>query len=143
MPFSNEEEELIFKLGPGTPSGELFRRYWLPVETSSNLGGGRGRVVPSAKNPIPIKVLGEYLVLYRDATGQPGLLAEHCSHRGTSLRYGRVEDDGLRCIYHGWMYDREGNCLDMPAEPPDRKFRESVKHPAYPCIEVGGLIFAY
>lgn len=143
MPFSNEEEEAIFKLGPGTPSGELFRRYWLPVETSSNLGGGRGPVVPSAKNPLPLKVLGEYLVLYRDATGQPGLVAEHCSHRGASLRYGRVEDEGLRCIYHGWMYDREGKCLDMPAEPPDRKFRETVRHPAYPCVEVGGLIFAY
>ena len=113
MPFSNEEEA-IFKLGPGTPSGELFRRYWLPVETSANLGGGRGPVVPSAKNPLPLKVLGEYLVLYRDATGQPGLLAEHCSHRGTSLRYGRVEDNGLRCLYHGWLYDIEGKLVGAP-----------------------------
>jgi phenylpropionate dioxygenase-like ring-hydroxylating dioxygenase large terminal subunit len=143
MPLNNQEELEMFRLGPGTPSGELFRRYWLPVETSANLGGGRGRVVPDATNPVAVKVLGEYLVLYRDATGKPGLLAEHCSHRGVSLRHGRVEDDGLRCLYHGWKYDRDGHCLDMPAEPPDARFRSSVKHPSYPCVEVGGLIFAY
>ena len=88
-------------------------------------------------------MLGENLVLFRDATGKPGLLEEHCSHRGTSLVYGRVEDEGLRCLYHGWLYDRDGNCLDMPCEPPGRRFRNSVKHPSYPCVEVGGLIFAY
>ena len=142
MPFKNEEGDLIFRLGPGTPSGELFRRYWLPVETSANLDGGRGHVVPSAKNPVKLKVLGESLVLFRDASGKPGLLADHCSHRGASLSYGRVEDNGLRCLYHGWLYDRDGNCLEMPAETNDR-FRESVKHPSYPCVEVGGLIFAY
>ena len=142
MAFRNEEEDELFKMGPGTPSGELFRRYWLPVETSANLGGGRGPVTPSAKNPVRLKVLDETLVLFRDATGKPGLLEEHCTHRGTSLAYGRVENDGLRCLYHGWKYDREGNCLDMPAETNDR-FRASVKHPAYPCVEVGGLIFAY
>src|SRR6266511_4617540 len=85
MPITNEREELLFKVGPGTPSGEVLRRYWLPVETSANLGGGRGNIEPSAKNPIRVKVLGEHLVLYRDATGRAGLLAEHCSHRGTSL----------------------------------------------------------
>ncbi|MEX2599669.1 MAG: Rieske 2Fe-2S domain-containing protein, partial [Dehalococcoidia bacterium] len=141
--FRNEEEEQLFQMGPGTPSGEVFRRYWLPVETSTNLAGGKGPVTPHKNNPLPIKVLGENLVLFRDSTGKPGLVAEHCSHRGASLRYGRVEDDGLRCIYHGWKYDRAGNCLDMPAEPAGRKFIETVKHPSYPCIEVGGLIFAY
>jgi 5,5'-dehydrodivanillate O-demethylase oxygenase subunit len=143
MAIRNETQEILFKVGPGTPSGEVFRRYWLPVETSANLGGGRGNIEPSAKNPIRIKVLGEHLVLYRDITGRPGLLAEHCTHRGTSLYYGRVEEDGLRCLYHGWKYDREGNCLETPAEPPDSNFRMTIKHPSYPCIELGGLIFAY
>ena len=143
MPLNNKEMDEVLKLGPGTSSGEVFRRYWLPVETSANLDGGKGSVRPSAKNPVRVKALGENLVLFRDATGKPGLLEEHCSHRGTSLVYGRVEDDGLRCLYHGWLYDREGNCLDMPCEPPGRRFRNSVKHPSYPCVEVGGLIFAY
>ena len=143
MAIRNATQEALFKIGPGTPSGEVFRRYWLPVETSANLGGGRGPVAPSAKNPIKVKVLGENLVLYRDSSGKPGLLAEHCSHRGTSLYYGRVEDDGLRCLYHGWKYDREGHCLETPAEPPESNFRLTVQHPAYPCVERSGLIFAY
>ena len=130
MPFDNDAMSAIFALGRGSPSGEVFRRYWLPVETSANLDGGRGPVQPSAKNPVRLKVLGERLVLFRDATGRPGLLEDHCSHRGASLAYGRVEDDGIRCIYHGWLYDRDGNCLDMPAEPPERRFRSSVQHPS-------------
>ncbi|MSQ24286.1 MAG: hypothetical protein EXR58_07035 [Chloroflexi bacterium] len=143
MAIRNAQQELLFRVGPGTPSGEVLRRYWLPVETSANLSGGRGPVQPSAKNPVSVKVLGENLVLFRDGSGKPGLLAEHCSHRGTSLCYGRVEEDGLRCMYHGWKYDREGNCIETPAEPPDSNFRLTVKHPAYPCVEIGGLIFAY
>src|SRR5487761_1283690 len=139
---STEEEEALVRVGPGTPSGEVFRRYWLPVEGSANLGMGRG-AFSGARNPIRVRVLGEDLVLFRDASGRPGLLAEHCSHRGTSLYYGRVEADGLRCLYHGWGYDREGNVLDMPGEPPDSNFKNTVKHPAYPCMEVAGLIFAY
>ncbi len=142
MPLSNVAEEELVRVGPGTPSGEVFRRYWLPVECSANLGGGRGAFAGS-NNPIRVQVLGEHLVLFRDASGKPGLLGEHCSHRGTSLYYGRVEDDGLRCLYHGWLYDRNGSCLDTPAEPPDSYFKLTVKHPSYPCVEVGGLIFAY
>jgi nitrite reductase/ring-hydroxylating ferredoxin subunit len=88
-------------------------------------------------------MLGEHLVLYRDASGKPGLLGEHCSHRGTSLYYGRVEEDGLRCLYHGWKYDWDGTCLETPAEPPESNFKLTVKHPSYPCVEIGGLIFAY
>jgi len=143
MAWSAEEAAEIAHIGPGTPSGEVFRRYWLPVETSANLGGGRGGAFSGAQNPLRIRILGEDLVLYRDGSGKPGLLAEHCSHRGTSLYYGRVEDDGLRCLYHGWKYDRKGACLDTPAEPPDSNFRYTVRHPAYPCVEVAGLIFAY
>jgi len=142
MPFRNEEEEELIRIGPGTPSGEVFRRYWLPVEASANLGGGRGGFTGS-NNPLRIKVLGEDLVLFRTADGKPGLMAEHCSHRGTSLYYGRVEDDCIRCLYHGWAYDRDGNCVDTPGEPPDSNFKLTIKHPAYPCVEAGGLIFAY
>jgi phthalate 4,5-dioxygenase len=140
---SNAQMENLCRVGPGTPSGEVFRRYWLPVETSANLGGGRGGVYPATNNPIRVKVLGEHLVLFRDASGKPGLVEEHCSHRGTSLFYGRVEEDGLRCLYHGWKYDQEGHCLETPAEPPDSNFKLTVRHPAYPCVEIGGLIFAY
>ncbi|HZT09110.1 MAG TPA: Rieske 2Fe-2S domain-containing protein [Chloroflexota bacterium] len=140
---NNREEELLARVGPGTPSGEVFRRYWLPVEVSANLGGGPGPAFSGSSNPLRLTVLGEQLVLFRDGSGKPGLVAEHCSHRGTSLYYGRVEDEGLRCLYHGWLYDREGRCLDTPAEPPESSFKHTVRHPAYPCREVGGLIFAY
>jgi phenylpropionate dioxygenase-like ring-hydroxylating dioxygenase large terminal subunit len=142
--FDNREEELLTRVGPGTPSGEVFRRYWIPVEVSANLVAGRiGEAYNSAKNPLRLRVLGEDLVLYRDSSGQPGLLAEHCSHRGTSLVYGRVEGDAIRCIYHGWAYDRDGHCVDTPCEPPDSNLKRTIRHPAYPCVEVGGLIFAY
>ncbi|MEA2641356.1 MAG: hypothetical protein QOF51_2750 [Chloroflexota bacterium] len=137
MALINKEEEELIRVGPGTPSGEVFRRYWLPVECSANLGRG------IANNPVRVTMLGEHLVLFRDSSGKPGLVGEHCSHRGTSLYYGRVEDDGLRCLYHGWKYDREGRCLETPAEPPDSSFKLTVRHPAYPCVEAGGLIFTY
>ncbi|HEX6511529.1 MAG TPA: Rieske 2Fe-2S domain-containing protein, partial [Chloroflexota bacterium] len=150
--LKNAKEEELARVGPGTPSGEVFRRYWLPVEVSANLGGRRqpsnlqavGMNFQGARNPIRVSALGEQLVLFRDASGRPKLLGEHCSHRGTSLFYGRVEDECLRCLYHGWAYDGEGNVTEMPAEPPgNERFRRSIKHPAYPCIEAGGLIFAY
>ncbi len=140
---SNEEEELLSRVGPGTPSGEVFRRYWLPIEVAVNLGGGRGPSYSGTNNPLRTTILGEHLVLFRDGSGKPGLVEEHCSHRGTSLYHGRVEEDGLRCMYHGWKYDRSGQCIDTPAEPPDSNFKHTVRHPAYPCREVGGLIFAY
>ena len=140
--MDNATEAALARVGPGTPSGEVFRRYWLPVETSANLGGGRGSFL-GTNNPLRIKVLGEDLVLFRDGSGRPALLAEHCSHRGASLYFGRVEENCLRCLYHGWAYDREGNVLETPAEPPESNFKQTVKHPAYPCLEVGGLIFAY
>ncbi|MEA2642953.1 MAG: hypothetical protein QOF51_4347 [Chloroflexota bacterium] len=137
MVFRNEEEEELIRVGPGTPSGEVFRRYWLPVECSANLGRGL------ANNPVRVTMLGEHLVLFRDSSGKPGLLGEHCSHRGTSLYYGRVEDNGLRCLYHGWLYARDGSCLETPAEPPESFFKMTVKHTSYPCVEIGGLIFTY
>jgi phthalate 4,5-dioxygenase len=93
--------------------------------------------------PVPIRLLGEDLVLYRDADGQPGLLGQHCSHRGADLSYGRLEDGGLRCLYHGWLFDRHGRCLEQPGEPAGSSFHERIRHLAYPCLEQAGVIFAY
>lgn len=123
----------IPRIGPGTPAGEWFRRYWVAVGTTKELYD-----IPQA-----VKVLGEDLVLFRDESGKIGLLGEHCPHRGASLEYGDIEDGGLRCPYHGWLFDVHGQCLEMPAEPKDSKFCQKVKHLSYPVRELGGLIFAY
>ena len=120
-------------VGPGTPAGELLRRYWQPVGLSSELGD----------LPTPVRVLGEDLVLFRDGRGRAGLLDAHCCHRGTSLEYGRLEREGVRCCYHGWLFDVEGRCLDMPCEPEDSTYTTKVRQPWYPCREYGGLVFAY
>ena len=120
-------------VGPGTPAGEWFRRYWLAVGTTCEL-----QDIPQA-----VRILGEDLVLFRDPEGKMGLLGLHCPHRGTSLEYGDTEDGGIRCPYHGWLFDVYGQCLEMPAEPKDSKFPSKVKHLSYPVRELGGLIFAY
>jgi phenylpropionate dioxygenase-like ring-hydroxylating dioxygenase large terminal subunit len=120
-------------VGPGTPAGEWFRRYWLAVGTTCEL-----QDIPQA-----LRILGEDLVLFRDPEGKIGLLGLHCPHRGTSLEYGDIEDGGIRCPYHGWLFDVHGQCLEMPAEPKDSKFPDKVKHLSYPVRELGGLIFAY
>lgn len=105
-----EQNELLTRVGPGTPAGELLRRYWHPVAIASDL---------SAENPTKfVRILGEELVLFRTPKGEAGLLEDRCSHRGASLCYGRVEDRGIACAYHGWLYDIRGNCLETPAEPP-------------------------
>jgi phenylpropionate dioxygenase-like ring-hydroxylating dioxygenase large terminal subunit len=120
-------------VGPGTLCGDWFRRYWVVVGTAQELYD-----IPRA-----VKVLGEDLVLFRDQFGKVGLLGEHCPHRGASLEYGDIEDGGLRCPYHGWLFNVEGQCLEMPAEPKDSKFCQKVKHLSYPVKELGGLLFAY
>ncbi|HEX2928810.1 MAG TPA: aromatic ring-hydroxylating dioxygenase subunit alpha [Candidatus Binatia bacterium] len=120
-------------VGRGTPAGEWFRRYWLVVGTTRELHD-----IPQA-----VKVLGEDLVLFRDQAGQIGLIGKHCPHRGSSLEYGDIEGGGIRCPYHGWLFDIRGRCLDMPAEPKESKFPEKVKHLSYPVREQGGFIFAY
>jgi phthalate 4,5-dioxygenase len=120
-------------VGPGTPAGEWFRKYWLAVGTTEDLFD-----LPQAVN-----VLGEELVLFRDESGKLGLLGLHCPHRGTSLEYGDIEDGGIRCPYHGWLFNIGGQCLEMPAEPKDSKFPQKVRHLSYPVREQGGLIFAY
>jgi phenylpropionate dioxygenase-like ring-hydroxylating dioxygenase large terminal subunit len=132
---TKEENELLTRTGPGTPGGAFMRRYWHPVALSSEL--------PPDAAPIARRILGEDLVLFRDDAGRPGLLGLLCSHRCADLSYGRVEDGGLRCLYHGWLFDVAGRVLEMPAEPPESSYKDKVRHTAYPCIEKGGLIFSY
>ena len=132
--LTREENELLTRVGPGTPCGNLFRRYWHPVAAASEL--------TEEKPKKRVKILGEELVLYRDGKGGYGLVAEHCSHRRTSLYYGFVEDGCIRCAYHGWMYDKEGRCVEQPFEP-NPHFKESIHHTAYPVEKLAGLLFAY
>jgi phenylpropionate dioxygenase-like ring-hydroxylating dioxygenase large terminal subunit len=133
--LSREDNELITRTGPDTPGGRLFRHYWHPVALS--------RELPLKAPPKPVRLLGEDLVLFRTKLGVAGLMDLHCPHRGTDLSYGRVEDDGLRCLYHGWKMGLDGRCLDQPGEPKGSNFKNKVRHVAYPCREAGGLIFAY
>ncbi len=119
-------------VGPGTPCGELMRRYWQPIALSANV----------TMRPQNVRVLGEDLVLFRDGKGRPGLLTPRCAHRGTSLYYGKVDENGIRCCYHGWQYDVEGRCVDQPCEP-DGGRKDLVRQPWYPVEERYGLVFAY
>ncbi|MGN6735854.1 MAG: Rieske 2Fe-2S domain-containing protein [Candidatus Binatia bacterium] len=132
--LSQEENDLITQTGPGTPGGDFLRRYWHPVALSEELP-------PDA--PLSVKIMSEDLVLFRDAHGRLGLLGLHCAHRRADLSYGRIENGGLRCLYHGWLYDRHGRCLEQPCEPPEKRFCEKVHQTAYPCEEYAGIIFAY
>src|SRR5581483_5873963 len=125
--LSQEENDLLTRTGPGTPGGNFLRRYWQPVALSEEL--------PANGAPLPVRIMSEDLVLYRDDQGQLGLLGLHCSHRRADLSYGRVENGGLRCLYHGWLFDRRGNCPEQPCEPVGKRFCEKVHHPAYPCRE--------
>jgi phthalate 4,5-dioxygenase len=134
--FSREENEFLTRVGPGTPIGTLMRRYWIPALLSEEI------LLPDCA-PVRVRLLGEDLVAFRDSNGRVGLLDEHCSHRGTSLFFGRNEECGLRCIYHGWKYDVEGNVLETPAEPADSDFKKKIHHTAYPCKEVAGIVFTY
>src|SRR5207302_2251786 len=133
--MNEAENELLTRTGPGTPCGEMMRRYWQPAALSAEL--------PPGGPPLPVQVLGEELVLFRDERGRVGLLGLHCAHRGADLSYGRLEDGGLRCLYHGWLYDVAGRCLEQPGEPAGSTFCERVRQPAYPTEERGGVIFAY
>src|SRR5438105_2697591 len=128
-----EEDRELTHVGPGTPCGEYLRRFWHPVGLSADL----------QDLPRAIRILGEDLVLFRSGEGQVGLLQPHCSHRGTSLEYGTVERQGLRCCYHGWMYAPDGRILDTPGEPAESNHKDRFVHGAYPTREYKGLIFAY
>ncbi len=133
--LTQEENDTLTRVGAGTPAGQLLRRYWHVVAATGEL--------TAAKPKKRVKILGEELVLYRDKSGNYGLVAEKCSHRGVSLYYGFVEPDGIRCPYHGWKYDACGKCIDQPFENPEAGFKEKIQHPAYPVEQLGGLLFAY
>jgi phenylpropionate dioxygenase-like ring-hydroxylating dioxygenase large terminal subunit len=132
MPSKLNDSDLCH-VGAGTPAGEMFRRYWLAVSRAEDV----------RDIPVGLKILGEELVLFKDGAGKLGLIGLHCSHRGTSLEYGDIEEQGIRCPYHGWLYDVNGNCIDQPLEPSGSNFCQKVKHPSYPVRELGGLVFAY
>jgi len=133
--LTKEENELITRVGPGTPAGELLRRYWLPVAMAPEL---------SEEHPTRfVRLLGEDLVLFLDKSGNVGLIQDHCAHRGASMLYGRVEERGISCAYHGWLYDTAGNCLETPAEPAGSMFHLTVKMRAYPVQTFIGMYWAY
>jgi phenylpropionate dioxygenase-like ring-hydroxylating dioxygenase large terminal subunit len=130
-----EENELLTKTGPGTAMGALLRRYWIPVVQSGELEAG-GRVKR-------VRLLSEPLIVFRGKSGRPGLIGEFCPHRGASFFFGRVEEAGMSCAYHGWKFGADGRCLEMPSEPPESSFAAKVRHVAYPCEERGGVIWTY
>ena len=130
-----EENVFLTQVSRGTPCGELLRRYWHPVAAAGEL---------TEEKPIKaVKILNEELVVYRDTQGRYGLVGEHCPHRLASLAYGRVDDEGIRCPYHGWKFNHTGKCLEQPPEPRDSNFKDRIKHVAYPVQYLGGLIYAY
>src|SRR5215203_6850857 len=134
--LNREENELLTRVGPGTPMGELMRQYWQPVLFSSEIPDIDGA-------PLRVRHLAENLLAFRDSTGAIGLVDNHCPHRGASLFFGRNEESGLRCVYHGWKFDTFGACVDMPNEPPESNFRSKVKVTAYPLVELNGIVWTY
>src|SRR5512145_3357077 len=134
--LSWEDNELLCRVGPGTPMGDLMRQYWVPAALSSELPARDGA-------PLRVRLLGEDLIAFRASSGGVGLIRNSCPHRGASLFYGRNEGEGLRCVYHGWKFDVTGRCVDMPNEPPESNFCSKVRAIAYPCVERHGVIWAY
>jgi hypothetical protein len=133
--LSAELNDRITLTGPKAPAGALMRRYWQPAALVDELAGNR---------PIKaVRLMGEDLVLFRDERGRYGLVGRSCPHRGTDLAYGRLEDGGLRCAFHGWLFDVDGKCLQTPAEPDDSNLCGQLRHKAYPVIERSGILFAY
>jgi 5,5'-dehydrodivanillate O-demethylase len=133
--LTEDGNERLTRVGPGTPAGELFRRYWLPCAVAAEL--------TDAQPTKFVRLLGEDLMLFRDKSGNVGLLGDHCAHRGASLLYGRVEERGIACAYHGWLYDTSGSCLETPAEPAGSMFNLTIKLKAYPVRRLVGLYWAY
>ena len=131
--LTKEQNDLLTRTGPGTPCGKLMRSYWQPIAASQEM--------PSGGDPLPIRILSEDLVLFRDDQDRLGLIQRNCPHRGTDLSYGRVENGGIRCLYHGWLFDKDGKCLEQPAEK--RQFCDSIKMKSYPVQEKGGAIWCY
>jgi phenylpropionate dioxygenase-like ring-hydroxylating dioxygenase large terminal subunit len=134
--LSHEENELITRVGPDTPLGTTMRRYWLPALLSREIGE------PDCP-PVRVRLLGEPLVAFRDTEGRIGLMDEFCPHRRVSLYFGRNEECGLRCVYHGWKFDVNGACVDMMNEPADLTFKDKIRIQTYPTVDMGGIIWAY
>src|ERR671936_1589277 len=134
--LSRTENELLTRVGPGTPMGNLLRCFWQPFALASE--------VPAPdSDPVRVRLLGEDLIAFRDTNGKVGLIQHNCPHRGASLFFGRNEEQGLRCVYHGWKFAADGTCVDMPNEPAESDFKHKVKAVAYPCVERNGLIWTY
>ena len=131
-----EQNDLLTQTGPGTPGGRLFRSYWIPALLSSELP-------ENDCPPVRVKLLSERMVAFRDSEGRLGLIDEFCAHRGVSLWFGRNEERGLRCPYHGWKYDVTGQCLEVPSEPVESGFCKRIKLKSYPLIERGGVLWTY
>ena len=134
--LKKEQNDLLTQTGPDTPMGELFRRYWLPALLSRELPE------PDCA-PVRLKLLSEELVAFRDTDGRLGVIDEFCAHRGVSLWFGRNEEGGLRCPYHGWKYDVNGQCVDLPSEPAESEYCKRIKLKAYSLVERGGVIWIY
>lgn len=130
-----EQNDFITRVGPDAPAGKLLRRYWQPVALAEELNG--------VKPMKAVRLLGQDMVLFRDDKGQLGLLDRDCPHRGADLAYGRIEDGGIRCAFHGWLFNIKGECLETPAEPANSKFHTTIQQGAYPVVERSGIIFAY
>ena len=134
--LSERDNNLFTKVGPGTPMGELIRRFWIP-------GLLEEEVPESDSPPVRLRLLGEDLVAFRDTNNQVGVLDNYCPHRRASLFFGRNEECGLRCVYHGWKFDVNGDCIDMPSEPAESNFKDKVKTKAYAAVIRGGVIWVY
>ena len=134
MVITQEQNELLMKTGRGTPCGELMRRYWQPAALSSDL---------AADKPLPATLFGEELILFRDGAGKPALIGRYCAHQGVDMIYGCVEPDGLRCMYHGWLFDNQGLVVLRGDWLPEKERRWNVGQPAYAVVEAGGVIFAF
>jgi phthalate 4,5-dioxygenase len=134
--LSKRDNELITRIGPGTPMGQYFRRFWLPALVSKELPA------PDCP-PVRLKLLSERLIAFRDTSGDIGIISENCPHRGASLFFGRNEEAGLRCVYHGWKFDLTGQCVDMPSEPAESNFKGKIRVTAYPTQERSGLVWVY
>lgn len=132
--ITEEENNLLTQTGRATPCGELMRRYWQPAALSDEL---------TADKPLPVQLFGEELILFRDGAGKPALIGRYCAHQGVDMIYGRVEPDGLRCMYHGWLFDNCGKVVLRGDWLPEKERRWEVGQPAYPCVEAGGVIFTY
>ena len=128
-----EDDRELTRVGPGTPAGEYLRRFWQPILLSWQL----------KDLPVAITRFGEELVAFRDKSGRIGLLELHCSHRGTSLEFGQICEQGIRCCYHGWQYDVDGRILETPGEPPGSTLKDRLHHGAYAVTEYNGIVFAY